>query len=122
MEWLRKSYLYPEFGNDLYTGGLKIYTTIDMDMQDAAEDAVLASLGEPGEPEAGLVSMTTDGQVRAMVGGKDFDSVKKARGFNYATDFPGRQPGSSFKPWTLLTAIDEGISPQSRFSGSSPFK
>jgi penicillin-binding protein 1A len=120
MEWLRKNYLYPEFGNDLYTGGFKIYTSIDMDMQQAAEDAVAASLGAPGMPEAGLVSMTTDGQVRAMVGGKDFDSVKKARGFNYATDFPGRQPGSSFKPWTLLTAIDDGISPASRFSGASP--
>ncbi|MGH2753005.1 MAG: transglycosylase domain-containing protein [Actinomycetota bacterium] len=120
MEWLRKKYLYPEYGNDLYTRGLKIYTTIDMSMQDAAEDAVAASLGAPGMPEAGLVSMTTDGQVRAMVGGKDFDSVKKARGFNYATDFPGRQPGSSFKPFTLLSAIEEGISPASRFSGASP--
>jgi penicillin-binding protein 1A len=120
LEWLRRDYLEPEFGNDLYTGGLKIYTTLDLDMQADAEAAVGSILPNAKDPEAALVSMTPRGEVRALVGGRHFTDVRKARGFNYATDFPGRQPGSSFKPFTLTAAIDEGISPNSRFSGSSP--
>lgn len=120
MEWLRKEYLYPEYQGDLYTRGLKIYTTLDLELQDAAEDAIDAVLTEPNDPEAALVSMTPDGEVRAFIGGRDFTNVANARGFNYAADFPGRHAGSAFKPFTLLTAIEEGISPTSRFSGASP--
>ncbi|MGH2748879.1 MAG: transglycosylase domain-containing protein, partial [Actinomycetota bacterium] len=125
MEWLRKEYLFPEFGNDLYTGGLKIYTTLDLDMQGFAEEAVRSTfeqvLPDGGGPQAALVSTTPTGAVRALVGGKrHFDNIRKARQFNFATTFPGRQAGSAFKPFTLMTAIEEDISPQSRFSGSSP--
>jgi penicillin-binding protein 1A len=120
MEWLRKNFLYSEYQDRLYTGGFKIYTTLDLKMQHEAEQAVSDTLTEPGDPQAALVSLTPQGEVRAMVGGKDPTDVAKARGFNYATTFPGRQPGSSFKPFTLLTAIEQGISPASRFSGSSP--
>ena len=118
MEWLRRDVL-AELGPQLYTGGLKIHTTLDLEMQRAAEDAVAATLTEPEEPQAALVSMTPGVQVRALVGGRAFENVKKARGFNFATDV-GRQPGSAFKPFTLLTAIEEGISTSSRFSGRSP--
>ncbi len=120
MEWLRKDYLYPKFHDCLYTCGLKIYTTLDLSMQREAERAVASTLTEPSDPPAALVSLTPDGQVRAMVGGPHFHSVRAARGFNYATDLPGRQAGSSFKPFTLLTAIEQGISPLSTFSGASP--
>ncbi|MEA2435197.1 MAG: hypothetical protein QOG54_2654 [Actinomycetota bacterium] len=119
LEWLRKDYLYPRFGECLYRCGLKIYTTIDMDMQHQAEDAVSSNLNEPTDPPAALVSMTPTGEVRAMVGGPEFTNVRKARGFNFATDGK-RQAGSSFKPFTLLEAIEQGISPSSRFSGESP--
>ncbi len=120
MEWLRKEYLYPEFGNDLYTRGLQIHTTLNLDMQSYAEEAVGSILPNPEDPEAALVSVTPRGAVRAFVGGREFTSLKRARGFNYAGDFPGRHSGSAYKPFTLLTAIEEGISPQSRFVGSSP--
>ena len=119
MEWLRRDVLGPDLGPQLYTGGLKIHTTLDLEMQRYAEEAVAATLTEPEEPQAALVSMTPSGQIRALVGGRDFRDVKKARGFNFATDV-GRQPGSAFKPFTLLTAIEEGISTSSRFSGRSP--
>jgi membrane peptidoglycan carboxypeptidase len=119
MEWLRRDVLGPELGAQLYTGGLKIHTTLDLEMQRYAEDAVAASLTSPDEPQAAVVSMTPGGQVRAFVGGRDFYNVKKARGFNYASDI-GRQAGSSLKPFTLLAAIEKGISTSSRFSGSSP--
>jgi penicillin-binding protein 1A len=121
MEWLRKEYLYPEYGERLYTSGLKIYTTLDLKMQASAEEAIASVLTEKEDPQAALVSMTPDGAVRAFVGGRDFRNVEKARGFSYASDPPGREPGSSFKPWTLLTAIEEGISPASTFSGRSPY-
>ena len=120
MEWLRKDYLYNEFGDELYTRGFKIYTTLDLSMQRAAEEAVASNLTEPTDPQAALVSMTPAGEVRAMVGGRDFNNTRKARGFSYATSLPGRQPGSSLKPFTLLAAIEEGISPRSTLSGASP--
>ncbi len=119
MEWLRDQYLDPLLGNCLYTCGLKVYTTLDLEAQAAAENALSIARAEDW-PQAALVSMTPKGEVRAMVGGTRFDSVRAARGFNYATSSPGRQPGSAFKPFTLLTAIDQGISPSSRFSGASP--
>lgn len=122
IEWIRKQYLYPEFGDELYTGGLKIYTTLDLDMQAAAENAVSSILPNPEDPQAAIVSMSPQGEVRALVGGKDFTNVRKARGFNYAVDPPGREPGSAMKPFTLLTAIKQGISPQSTFSGYSPMQ
>ncbi|MDQ4096081.1 MAG: transglycosylase domain-containing protein [Actinomycetota bacterium] len=119
MEWLRDQYLDPLLGSCLYTCGLKVHTTLDLDAQGAAEDA-LEMTHQDGWPQAALVSMTPKGEIRAMVGGKDFTSVRAARGFNYATTAPGRQPGSAFKPFTLMTAIKQGISPSSRFSGASP--
>ncbi|HWC13008.1 MAG TPA: transglycosylase domain-containing protein [Actinomycetota bacterium] len=120
VEWLRKEYLYPRFGDCLYRCGLKIYTTIDAGMQKAAEKAVRSTLNEKGDPEAALVSMTPRGHVRAMVGSRrHFHRIKKARGFNFATD-GGRHAGSAFKPFTLLAAIEEGISLKSRFSGHTP--
>ena len=123
MEWLRKEYLYTDrfYGDDLYQAGLKIYTTLDLEMQAQAEAAVAGVLGEENDPQSALVSMTPRGEVRALVGSRtDFRNITAARGFNHATDYPGRQPGSSFKPFTLMTAIEEGISPASTFSGSSP--
>jgi membrane peptidoglycan carboxypeptidase len=120
MEWIRREYLEPRFGSDLYTSGLRIYTTLDLDVQEAAEEAVAETLSERGDPEASLVSMTPRGEVKAFVGGRAFDSVRKARGTIYATDYPGHQTGSTLKSFTLLSAIKEGISPDSRFSGASP--
>ena len=119
MEWLRAEYLDPLLGSCAYTCGLKVYTTLDLEAQDSAESS-LSLTHQKGWPQAALVSMTPTGEVRAMVGGKKYEDVKAARGFNYATTPPGRQPGSAFKPFTLATAIDQDISPSSYFSGSSP--
>ena len=122
MEWIRRDILEPDKqigGRCLYTCGLKIHTSLDLQMQYMAEQAVDTILTEPEDPQASLVSLTPSGQVRAFVGGRAHRNLKKARGFIYATD-TGRQAGSSFKPFTLLAAIDSGISPDSRFSGASP--
>ena len=68
MEWLRKDFLFPEYGDDLFTGGHKIYTTLDPEMQSDAERAVASVLTEPNDPQAALVAATPKGEIRAFVG------------------------------------------------------
>ena len=92
----------------VFGGGLKIKTTIDPEMQAAAESAVAGRLAGVG-PDASLVAIENKtGEVKAMVGGSDFNS----RPFNLATN-GHRQPGSSFKPFILLRALEDGIDPNS---------
>ncbi len=102
-----------EYGDDMvYEGGLKIYTTLDPDLQAMANDAVDSVVNpEAGDPSASLVSIEPGtGAVRAMVGGSDFDQVK----FNLATQ-AHRQAGSSFKPFVYSQAVHEGISPETMY-------
>ena len=54
-------------------GGLKVYTTLDRNMQKAAFDAVTTTLNQPGDPSAALVAVDDQGQVKAMMGGTDFE-------------------------------------------------
>ena len=93
-----------------YTGGLKIRTTIDLDLQAAAETAVSNMLpAGSGLPSASLVAIDNkSGEVRAMVGGPNY----ARHPFNLATQ-GHRQPGSSFKPFTLAVALQKGISANS---------
>ncbi len=91
-------------------GGLRVQTTIDLGMQRRAEDAITKWLGNPPSgPQAALVAINnTTGEVRAMVGGNDYNRTP----FNLATQGQ-RQPGSAFKPFVLATALRQGISPGS---------
>ena len=104
----------------LYTGGLRITATIDPNLQDAAESAVRSVLAYPNDPSAGMTVMDpSTGYVRAMVGGKDADFWKNVNAgkVNLATGEggSGRQSGSSFKPFALVAAIENGISPSTVF-------
>jgi penicillin-binding protein 1A len=93
-----------------YYGGLKIHTTLDLQMQQAAESAVNDELptGE-GLPSASLVAIDNQtGEVKAMVGGPNYQTNP----FNLATQGL-RQPGSAFKAFTLQTAFEHGITPDS---------
>lgn len=107
-------------------GGLQIQTTLDLRMQDAAEKAVSSVLDQPSDPEAALVAMDGQGNVRAMVGGRDVGSVGRARGFNFAVDVQGtgggRPAGSAFKVFALASLIDQGKSLASTFQGPSTIK
>jgi penicillin-binding protein 1A len=97
-----------EYGDEtVYEGGLKIYTTLDPELQEMANTAVDSIVNpEAGDPSAALVSVDPGtGAVRAMVGGSDFDQVK----FNLATQ-AHRQAGSAFKPFVLSEALEQGIS------------
>ena len=122
--------LVKQFGwEKLSEGGLRVFTTIDPDMQRAAEATIAKSLEQiearraarrtrnpkpgtqnPGDRlEAALVAMDpTTGEVRALVGGRDF----KASRFNRATQAL-RQPGSAFKPFVYAAALKNGYTPAS---------
>ena len=106
------------YGEDiLYGGGLRIYTTIDFDMQRAAWDAVTSTLDQPTDPDAALVAVDEYGFVKAMVGGRDFEDGRgepRPRAPDRPA-VPGRGAGSSFKPFVLAEAIRQDISLNSKF-------
>ena len=135
VEWVRQQ-LDQQFGRQLYEQGLKIFTTLDLEVQSAAERALEQQLraieggkygrfphptyeqylaGRGGEAagsyspylQGAFVAMDPrTGAVRALVGGRDFDDSK----FNRATQAL-RQPGSTFKPVVHATAIQSGRPP-----------
>jgi penicillin-binding protein 1A len=135
MEMVRQ-YIEQRYGsNQLYEGGLRIYTTIDIDLQMSAEEALekrltalearnqykrtRATLAAKLKAEApkdktqtsylqgAVVSIDpTNGQIRALIGGRDFNDSN----FNRAVQ-ASRQPGSAFKPFIYAAAIDNGYSP-----------
>jgi penicillin-binding protein 1A len=113
----------------VYQGGLRVYSTIDIEMQQQAEAAVAQGLrslderrralaarrqkplpGDDGQPlQAALVAMDpATGHVRAMIGGRDFDESH----FNRAVQ-AHRQPGSAFKPFVYAAALEAGYTPAS---------
>ena len=108
-----KQKLIEEYGvNRVFKGGFNIYTTLEPDMQTAAENAINEILPDPEDPAAALVSMDPrNGFIKAMVGGKDFGEMK----FNLATQGK-RQPGSTFKVFALMAALEQGISPYTTFN------
>lgn len=128
-EEVRKQ-LVDRFGWDrVYQGGLRVYTTLDLDMQRAAEAEVARSLAEieqrqsrrrgdrsAGEPlQAALVALDPlTGEVRALVGGRSFEHSL----FNRATQAK-RQPGSAFKPFVYAAALERGYTPATLIGGLS---
>lgn len=100
-----------------HRGGISIYTTLDPSCQSAANDAVQSVMAD-SDLDAALASVDPDnGHIVAMVGGKDYASEP----FNLATQM-SRQPGSTFKPFALAAALEQGISPQTKFDATSPAK
>jgi len=89
---------------------LIVKTTLDKELQAQAEKAVRLTLERDGAKlkfsEGALVSMAADGAVRAMVGGRSYQSSQ----FNRVTHAK-RQPGSAFKPFVFLSALENGLRP-----------
>jgi len=105
VDWVRAE-LLRRFGEDvLYRGGLSVRTSLDLDVQRAAEDAVSQVFDRPDDPSAAVVAIdVASGEVRAMVGGRS----PKPGDFNLATQ-ARRQAGSAFKPFVLAAALADGF-------------
>ena len=106
--------LQRELGSGAISGNLKVYTGLDLDAQQATEEAVRTTLGESGLPgdDLSAASVSIDpasGEVRALVGGPDFSE----QSFNVAVQ-GRRQVGSTFKAFTFSSWLEEGNSPESR--------
>jgi 1A family penicillin-binding protein len=115
-----RRFLVQRFGWErVYQGGLRVYTTVDLEMQKAAEAEIARGIeeiekrqrsktvDESNPLQAALVALDPrTGEVRAMVGGRDFEKSN----FNRATQAK-RQPGSAFKPFVYAAALEQGFSP-----------
>ena len=139
-----RQYLMARYGEEkVYSGGLRVETSLDPRLQAAAEASVSATLsGTPAGLEMALVSLDPrSGLVRALVGGRDFakSNVNLALG-NCASVKPvevtpvqktalcmsgggaGRQPGSAIKPVTLAAALDAGFKVTDTYAGPGEFR
>jgi len=105
-----KDQLVKRFGpGRAFGGGLRVRTTLNVDLQQIAREAIHQYLPPGAGPTAALVALDVqNGSVLAMVGGENYHKSQ----FNLATQGE-RQPGSAFKPFVLATALRDGISPTS---------
>ena len=105
--------LVAEYGAErVFGGGLEVTTTIDLDLQEKAREAIQKVLHQSNGPAAALVAINPrTGGVKAMFGGTNFRRSQ----FNLATQAE-RQPGSSFKPIVLASAFRQGIAPSTRIT------
>ena len=109
VDWILEQ--LPEFIGK-YDQSLIVETTIDLKLQKTAEAAVRQQLSNQGSKQnaaqAAVILMDPQGKLRAMVGGRSYQKSQ----FNRATK-ARRQPGSSFKPFVYLTAMEQGYNPMS---------
>lgn len=113
----------PVFGPDrearselLLSGGLRIETSLDPRLQQIAREVVDDYLPSAKGPTAAIAAVDPrDGRILAIYGGADFEQEQ----FNLATQ-GRRQPGSSFKPFVMATALQQGFPLRLRLSGDSP--
>ena len=106
--------LIEKYGANTVLGGdLSVYTTLDLEAQVTARDTLYGPSGylpDPEDPDAALVSIDPEtGHIKAMVGNRDPNAQ-----FNLVTHAQ-RQPGSSFKPFALIAALEQGIDPETEF-------
>ena len=120
-EYVRQT-LFQRYGEaEVYAGGMRVTTTLDLGLQKDAESAIQQALpDQQNDPAAALVAMDPrTGQILAMAGGRNWDKSQ----FNYATGQlsggSGRQSGSAFKAFTLAAAMQAGYDPNAYWNGPS---
>ena len=107
-----KQLLVDTYGSStVFGGGLRVRTSINMRLQQDARNAISNGSTRRTRPSAALVAIDPrNGRVLAMIGGNNY---RKSQ-FNLAVQGE-RQPGSSFKPFVLATALEEGVAPATSF-------
>ena len=95
----------------LETGGLKIYTNLDMKAQNALEDSANKNITNPDIQMAGVVMDPQTGKVLALSGGRDYNKSQ----YNRAT-MAKRQVGSTIKPFLYYSALENGFTPSTTFT------
>jgi 1A family penicillin-binding protein len=101
---------HPEVARSIYRGGYQVYTTLDLDMQEAAEEAFARSMPEGQkdsqgitQPQGALVAIEPEtGHIKAMVGGRSWNETQLNRAYQVK-----RQPGSAFKIILYTAAVDQ---------------
>jgi len=113
VEYVKQELIARLGAEKVYSGGLRVYTSLDPNLQALAEKSA-KQLSAKNDPEVALVAVRhSTGQVLAMVGGRDF----RKNQFNLAVQ-GRRQPGSAFKPFVLVTALEQGVRPEQVFSAA----
>jgi penicillin-binding protein 1A len=118
--WLRQQLVDKYGSGEAFGGGLQVYSTLDLPLQKEVSRIAYDNTAGVGLDSAVVVLDNQTAGVRAMVGGTDYSK----RPFNLATQGQ-RQPGSAFKPFTLVTALEQGRSPDEVFTSAPqkiPFK
>jgi penicillin-binding protein 1A len=115
-EYVRQELIERYGATTVEDGGLKVYTTLNLNYQREAREAIESILPESGDPAAAVVSVEPDtGYIRAMTESPSYERSQ----FNLAAD-AHRQAGSTFKAFVLLTALKQGVNPYTTYYPSKP--
>lgn len=113
-----RQYLEDKYGSDaLEAGGWKVTTTLDADLQVKAEEVIrrnaLINTDKFNASNAALIALDPqNGQILSMVGSRYYFDTQIDGAYNVATSYPGRQPGSAFKPFAYAEAFIKGYTPE----------
>jgi penicillin-binding protein 1A len=108
-EYVREQLVHRYGASTVAQGGLKVYTTIDLHMQELARKAIAEVLNQPEDPAAAVVTINpANGNIEAMAESQKFGQSQ----YNLAAD-GHRQPGSTFKAIVLADALSRGVDPNS---------
>jgi penicillin-binding protein 1A len=117
-EYVREQLVHRYGASTVSQGGLKVYTTINLNMQRKARKAIAEVLNQPEDPQAAVVTLNpANGDIEAMAESASFGQSQ----YNLAAD-GHRQPGSTFKAIDLADALNRGIDPNSTFYNSHPLQ